>query len=253
MSPRFRLLLFLGAGLVLAILFVNALADLPPYGHYPGPYGDVVNEITVNERRVTNVPTAVMFDIRGFDTLGEEYILFTAVTGISLLLRPKKEYPSDDPEPTAAARPKKPRSELIIWFGRGFVPWTVFYALYVVLHGNLTPGGGFHGGVIAASAFLLLYLSMGYRNFERSAKKWIFEPLESLGASAYALIGVASLLVTGVFLHNILPLGKKGDLTSGGTIPLINFAVGVEVAAGFVLFVSEFLKETRRPTGAESA
>jgi multicomponent Na+:H+ antiporter subunit B len=246
MSHRIRLILFLGSAFVLAALLAFSLYRLPPFGHYPGPYGDMVNEITVNERRVTNVPTAVMFDIRGLDTLGEEYILFTAITGLTLLLRPKKEMPTEMPEPAPDDRPYRPRSDVVTWFGRGMVSWIVFYGIYVVMHGNLTPGGGFHGGVIVSSAFLLLYLASGYKSFERAANKSTFEALESLGAGAYALIGVATLFVTGVFLHDVLPLGKKGDLTSGGTIPLINFAVGIEVAAGFVLFVSEFLKETRQ-------
>lgn len=87
MSPRVRLIAFLAAAVVLATLLIAGMRGLPEFGHYRGPYGDVINAVAVDERHVTNMATAVNFDYRAFDTLGEEYILFAAVTGLALLLR----------------------------------------------------------------------------------------------------------------------------------------------------------------------
>ena len=75
---------------------------------------------------------------------------------------------------------------------------------------------------------------------------------EAVGAGAYALIGVATMLAGGAFLQNLLPLGQTGKLFSAGTVPVINFAVGLEVAGGFILMFTEFLKETRKRSYKEN-
>src|SRR5919204_6516496 len=90
MSARARHWLFLASAPVLAVLLLIALAKLPGFGRYPGPYGDLINSVAVDERHVTNAISAVNFDYRGLDTLGEEYILFTAVVGVMLLLREQR-------------------------------------------------------------------------------------------------------------------------------------------------------------------
>ena len=89
MIPRVRLTVFLLAGLVLGGLFVWGFGGLPSFGHYRGVYGSVLNRVSVPERHVTDVVTAVNFDYRGFDTLGEEFIFFAAVLGVVLILRPQ--------------------------------------------------------------------------------------------------------------------------------------------------------------------
>src|SRR5207248_9901514 len=66
-----------GAGM--AALFLWGMAGLPPFGSYPGPYGDLLDSFAVGERKATDVLSAVNFDYRGFDTLGEEFILFVSV------------------------------------------------------------------------------------------------------------------------------------------------------------------------------
>lgn len=42
--------------------------DYGPVGHYAGPYGDVLNSLSVYQRHATDVVSAINFDYRGFDT-----------------------------------------------------------------------------------------------------------------------------------------------------------------------------------------
>src|SRR5215212_3261045 len=70
----------------LAALLVWGVVGLEPFGHYPGPYGTLLNAAEPDERHAANVVAAVVFDYRGFDTLGEELILFCAVMGLAFLL-----------------------------------------------------------------------------------------------------------------------------------------------------------------------
>ena len=68
-------------------LYAYSALNLPAWGDYRGPYGDVIAHLAVYERHATDVVNAINYDYRAFDTLGEEFILFTAVLGVTMLLR----------------------------------------------------------------------------------------------------------------------------------------------------------------------
>ena len=91
MTRRTRILIFAAAGLGLGALLGWSHAGIPHFGDYRGPYGYILNRIVVPERHTTNVVGATVFDVRGFDTMGEEFILFAAVMGVVLLLRRTSE------------------------------------------------------------------------------------------------------------------------------------------------------------------
>ncbi len=125
---------------------------------------------------------------------------------------------------------------------------TNLFGLYIVAHAHLTPGGGFQGGVILGTACLLVYLAVGYRAYGSVSPKWLMHVADAAGAGGYALIGLATMAATGIFLYNALPLGETHSLFSAGTVPIINCCVGLEVAGAFILMFAEFLKETRKPS-----
>lgn len=77
----------------------------------------------------------------------------------------------------------------------------------------------------------------------RPAAPRLIEIVEAAGAAGYIIVGGACAALGGLFLENLLPLGKTGTLTSGGTVPFINLAVGLEVSAGFVLILLVYLEE----------
>lgn len=274
MSRNMRMAFFLLSVLGFGALYIWGLRGLPPVGHYKGPYGDVLNSVATYERHVTDVVTAVNFDYRAFDTLGEEFILFISVMGVSLLLRKehqgggrgsrtdeqehKKEPSSESSEQQDEARGRQaPRpSEAMRVLTLGLVGPLVLFGIYVVTHGHLTPGGGFQGGVILATAPLLVYLAGDFGTFKRITSHRLVEVSDAVGAGGYALIGFGAMAYGGQFLQNVLPLGQTGNINSSGTIALIDLAVGLEVSAAFVLLLYSFLEETlaRRleKQGAES-
>jgi multicomponent Na+:H+ antiporter subunit B len=189
MTRRVRKIFFLVCGLALFSLFLAAVAHMQAFGHYRGPYGYVMNRETVYQRHVTDVVTAVNFDWRGIDTLGEESILFLSVIGAAVLLRKQRredqkasEERSDEdkserrrvPMPTAATRVAT----------LGLVGPLVAFGLYIVTHGQLTPGGGFQGGVILATAPLLVYLAGDLKTFKRIANHELVDIGEALGLEA---------------------------------------------------------------------
>jgi multicomponent Na+:H+ antiporter subunit B len=118
---------------------------------------------------------------------------------------------------------------------RGIAGLILLYAMYIVLHGHLTPGGGFAGGVIAAAAFLLDVLARGSRETAAEAKTGRASLAESLGVFAFWSVAVVGLIGGTFFFYNFLTKGKAFHLFSSGFIPLSNIAIGVEVAGGLFL------------------
>jgi multicomponent Na+:H+ antiporter subunit B len=113
----------------------------------------------------------------------------------------------------------------------------------VVAHGLITPGGGFQGGVIAAAAFALVFLTCEYRAYARIAPSKVAEPVESIGAGGYVTLGLVALALGDAFLENFLPLGVTGRLRSGGSAALVNWASALAVTGGFLLIFAEYLEE----------
>jgi multicomponent Na+:H+ antiporter subunit B len=249
-TPALRRWVFLAAAAVAGGLLVWGLTGLPSFGVYPGPYGDVLNQVAVGERKATNVVAAVTFDYRGVDTMGEEYILFAAVVGVAVLLRAQRDEVEEPPDEDAADRRAPGTSNAVRVLGLALLGPVVLFGLYVVAHGHLTPGGGFQGGVVLATGALVVYLSGEYVTLRKVRPVALIDLAESSGAGGYVAVGLLGLAAGAAFLQNVLPLGQPGALPSAGTIPLINVAVGLEVAGGMVLLVSEFLEQTlvlRRP------
>lgn len=243
MRPSARLRLFLSAAVIFSALFVWGLLGLPAVGHYRGPYGDVINAATVPERHITDAVTAVNFDFRGFDTLGEEFIMFVSVLGVAVLLRQHPGEKKGRPRDQARNRRLPPPSDAVRTFTAGIVGPLVVLGIYIVTHGQLTPGGGFQGGVVLATAPLMIYLAGSSSKFKRVAPHNVVEFAEGVGAGGYALVGLAGLIAGAPFLTNVLPLGKTGDVFSGGTVLWIDLAVGLEVSAGFLVLIWSFLEQ----------
>jgi multicomponent Na+:H+ antiporter subunit B len=244
MSRRARVVFFTVAAAGLAVSLGFGLAGLPSFGSQLSSYARMLNELAPRQRHVTDVVSAITFDYRGIDTLFEEFILLSAVTGISVLLRPLSDEARQLPEDQASDRTIPPPSPAV-WLLAVFLgSLLVLIGLETVTHGVLTPGGGFQAGVILASALYVVYLGTDYVTVERFQPAPLLEASDGVGASGYVFIGLLGLLAGAGFLSNVVGLGVTGNLIAGGTIPLLNLVVGVEVAGGFAILASEFLDQT---------
>jgi multicomponent Na+:H+ antiporter subunit B len=224
---------------VLGAVLVVAVTGLEPFGHYPGPYGDVLAKVVPDERHTGQLVAATVFDYRGFDTLGEEMILFAAVCGCAALLRVLRS--EREEEEGAPARPVPSFAARAM--GAALVGPVMVLGAYVVAHGHLTPGGGFSGGVVVAGALLLAYAGGQGLRLRRVGSITMLEGTEALGAAGFLALALAGLIAAGTLLKNFLALGTSGMLLSAGTIPVGNVAVGLEVAGAVALVFSEFLEQ----------
>ncbi|WP_040723330.1 MnhB domain-containing protein, partial [Nocardia veterana] len=123
------------------------------------------------------------------------------------------------------------------------LPVTLVIGADVVVHGHLTPGGGFQGGVVLATGLHLLYVAGDYRALRRVRPLAWYEAGEAAGMGAVLVLGAAGLAVGSGFLSNFLPKGTSGKLFSAGTVPLFSCAVGLAVGSGIVVLLAQFLDE----------
>ncbi len=231
-------------GLVLVIGGLAwAITGLHPFGKNISEYGNYTAHHAVPQRQATNSVVVVAFDYRAFDTLGEEFILFISVIAVVALLRRLRGEHEEAPD-EQFLREQRRTSEGTRWLGAALVGAIVMVAAYVITHGQLSPGGGFPGGVILMGAIVFMFLGGEWLVLLRirNSSTWI-ELLDSSGAAGFALLGFGGLIGIGAFFANFLPNGSAGSLLSGGMIPLANVAVGLEVAGATLMVISELLDQ----------
>ena len=242
MSPRARLALGLAALVALGALVAAAVTQLERFGHPPEPYASQAVKASL-KHQVTATVNGVTFDVRGIDTLGEELILFSAAIGATILLRAQR---AEGAAQAAAERHDEARERApssLRALGAALIGPSLTLGVYILVHGHLTPGGGFQGGVVLAAALLLVYAAGQIFALERVRPVDLVEVGEALGAAAYVVIALAGLVVAGAAMWNFLPFGTAGNLLSGGTVPILSVAVGVEVAGAITLILTEFLDQ----------
>ncbi|NPA44035.1 MAG: cation:proton antiporter [Chlorobi bacterium] len=175
--------------------------------------------------KVSNVVTAIVVSFRGFDTLGEVTVLFLASTALgSILYRRRTHHSGLNPQREAVVS-----STLVRTGAKVLFPMIILLGAYVFVHGHLTPGGGFQGGAIIATGFLLILIS--YRKFfiNHNVLTWV----EALAGTTFVLIGIGGFIFANQnnFLENFLPEGTLNNLISGGVVGIIYIAVGFKVGA----------------------
>jgi multicomponent Na+:H+ antiporter subunit B len=244
-TPRQRLWFFAVGAAGLVACYLWAFSGLPGFGNYPGPYGQAILNVAVQQTHATGVVSAINFEYRGFDTVGEEFILFTAAAGMSVVLRKLRKEHETEPADEADSRTVPATSSAMRVAALLMVGPTAVIGWWLASHAQTNPSGGFQGGVVLASAFILVYLSGEFLTFRRLSPDTLLDAVEAVGAGGFAAIGLAAIVMNLPYLYNYLPLGQfPGAVSSSGTIALISFFVGIEVAAAFVLIVGELLDQT---------
>ncbi len=214
---------------VFVILFVGVVAYSfsaeIPFGHSLTKLAKYYVDNTARETGIPNFVTAIVVSYRGFDTLGEVTVLLLATLGVIGIL------PWEKHEKVKKAHP------VLLWGIKIVFPIILLVGAYIVIHGHLTPGGGFQAGAVVASAFLLYMVSLSaHLDLEG------FAFTEAIAGAGFALIGVAGIFADGAFLYNFIPKGNLFDLFSGGIIPIVYILIGLKVSSELTEVVSHMMK-----------
>ena len=218
-------LLFI-AGLAFLLFVITAGLD---FGAAPMLVGQGINQASPGQVGAANIVTSVVLGYRALDTLGELAILFAAATAGGLMLG----------RPRADARHDPEAGFILLAAADLLFPLLLVVGLFIIVHGHLTPGGGFQGGVILAAAFFLPLLARPGTHFNHP----VFAVVEGLARAAFIVIGLLGLARGGEFLMPLLGQGAMGSLLSAGTLPLLYIAVGLKVGtelAGLMAHIAEY-------------
>jgi len=223
------------SGIAIALLAIVALGiglalAKVPFGGPKTEVGRHYVDEGVEETGAANIVTSVVVSYRGFDTLGEGTVLCMAATGLGAVLSTGRKNAASEKEPAS----------LVLHTGcRLLFPPILIFGAYIFVHGHLSPGGGFQGGAIIASGFLLIYLGCRERRISRTASGLA----ESLGGLVFVAIGLLGLAFGSHFLSNFLPRGTVNTLFSGGIIPIIYVAVGFKVGSELAGIIDNLIEE----------
>lgn len=117
------------------------------------------------------------------------------------------------------------------------IPFAVVYGSYIMIHGHLSPGGGFPGGALLGAALVLYTLIYGVGRGARKMNRHVSERLEAGSVLSYVAVGTVGIVAGGEFLTNLdsgIAAGEFGAVVSAGFIPVIGVIIGVKVAATLV-------------------
>jgi multicomponent Na+:H+ antiporter subunit B len=243
-KTRYKPTLALGIVIITGALLIYGTFDMPHFGSPEAPAQNHVAPRYLNESMdeigVPNIVTAVLASYRGFDTLGEVVVVFTAGIGVMSLLLVRRET-----KDMAKKRvPSDMHQQIILRVvAKMMIPLILMFALYVQFHGDYSPGGGFQAGVIFAAGVILYTMLFGLTNARRIFKREILALLTATGVLLYAGVGVVCMLMGGNFLdYDVL----KHDPVDGQHlgILLVELGVGITVASVMIALFFKFTWRT---------
>ena len=186
---------------------------------------------------VPNVVTAVLASYRGYDTLGETVVVFTAGLAVMLLLGMSSPSPIPDFGSTDDQRVQRHAVKLLM-------PFILLYALYVQFHGDFGAGGGFQAGVIFAAGLVLYDLVLGHLHTRQVIRAPILVRMAALGVLIYGCVGLYSLLSDKAYLDYS---ALSPDAVHGQHLGILLVELGVGLTVFSVITLIYYAFSARRP------
>lgn len=219
--------------LVILLMFYFSMEDLESLFNDFGKRYFLENGLAETGSR--NLVTGILLDYRLFDSLFEAGILLIAVSGVIWISK------HDIKEKNAKFMIDKFKTpDLFVTFSRIVYPLMIAFGFYVVINGHLSPGGGFQGGAIIATAVLILY----YIDFDKETNISLLVTVEKSVYIAIIAVVSFSVLTRGEWFTNFTPLDASVTVRSIYLV-LLNLLIGVKVALGLWTIFAAFLKEGR--------
>ncbi len=243
-KSRYKPALALGIVMVTGALLVYGTLDMPYFGSADAPVHQHVAPRYLNESMgeigVPNVVTSVLASYRGFDTLGEVMVIFTAGIGVMSLLLVSRQ----TKDQSKKLVPADMQQQIILRVvAKMMIPLILMFALYVQFHGDYGPGGGFQAGVIFAAGIILYTMLFGLGRARRVFKRQVLELLTAFGLLLYAGVGVVCMIFGGNFLdYNVLRHDPIHGQHLG--ILLVELGVGITVASVMITLFFKFTWRT---------
>ena len=242
---------------LLFVLLVTAMVGLPEIGDKNNPDNNEVArryiENGLEETGAVNIVSGMILDYRAFDTFGESCVLFVATICVTIMLRIDGRGGDEDDEEHETgkkafgiresafakldSRNYEPQNDTILKKSAMLViPLILVFGIYVVLNGHLSPGGGFSGGAILGTGFILYLSAFGFEKTERFMNAKTVKIVTLVALLVYCLSKCYSFFTGANHLESGIPLGTPGAILSSGLILVLNICVGAVVACTMYSF-----------------
>jgi len=265
---------------ILGAVLIFCSFGFPPWGdpesaasRHVSPY---YIEKSMDDTSVPNIVTAVLADYRGYDTMFETIVIFTAgiacifllrsptrrrtdtrlyrhiPTGITLRIEKGGKFPADSVDFERIDSVWVPYDLIVKTTCRLIVPFIQLFALYVIAHGHHSPGGGFQGGVILGAAMLLIAVAFDLRSAKRRLSEKTAAFLGTLGVVIYAGTGIVCALLGANYLDYsaLAPLLGVDPITARSHgILIVEIGVGIAVMAVMVMLYYNISSAGRQDEG----
>ena len=211
--------------LLLAGALVYMAVQMPPMGEPSNPA--FVNTVPrylehgAEEAGTENIVTGIVLNYRGYDTMGEVTVIFSALTAVLAVL------------PVAGKRltgrdGSQPGSSLLIRTVTVFIlPFILIFSLYVILHGDVSPGGGFQGGAIVGAGLIIFGIVFKDAGSNLRFPNWLPLTLEGAAVLSFFVTGMLGVLTGTNFLTYVLPGIAPGLQPVVRTLMLLFLEIGI--------------------------
>lgn len=225
--------------LMFGFIFIYALLAVAPLDTFSSEasIGKTVIRQGYEDTASKNLVTSILLDYRLFDSIFEAGILLISAAGVLYMTRSStmKKSTSREKEEFSPSD-----SDTILSVSRILYPFMLLFGFYIIVFGDLSPGGGFQGGVILATARLIsVYIpEKASENTDRlnRLEKVLFLSLLSLG--------LVSLVTQGAPFTNFLPRYLGPEIRRFFLV-LLNLLIGLKVSSGLTIIFTRFVKEGR--------
>lgn len=224
----------------LAVLLLYVVTLLPPMGDPGSPTNlNIVPrylEYGEQEAGTRNIVTGVLLNYRGYDTMGEVTIIFSAsVAVLAVLSKEKKKSVNAFVDQSDVKLSFIIRTAVIF-----LVPFMILFFIYTILYGSTLPGGGFQGGAIIGASIIIFTTVFGLWEATNRIPARFRTPLEGTAIIAFFLVGTAGVIGGANFLTYILPQLSAQVQPAVRTLMLLLVQVGIGIDVGmiftFILF-----------------
>ena len=227
----------------LALALVFTVSYLPPVGDPGTPANSSIVsqryiEQGLTETGAVNIVSGIILTYRAFDTFGETNVLFIATCCVMCMLLIDEKILKAHKDTDSKYETK--RDDILMMTAKVLCPIIFIFGIYVILNGQLSPGGGFSGGAIMGAGMILFVSAFGFNKTQRFFDETVYKIAKITALCMYGLIGSYFYLTGANGINNHIPLGIPGHILSGGIILPIDIAVGIEVACTMYAFYALF-------------
>jgi multicomponent Na+:H+ antiporter subunit B len=224
----------------LAVLLLFLVGKMPPLGEPDNParQGMAARYLEDSEQdtQALDVVTAVHINYRGYDTLGKLAIIYAALAGVLAVLGRERRGRLMAKLDGSAVRP----SVIVSMMVRFVIPFIVLFSAYLIIHADLTPGGGFQGGAVIGASMIIFTTIFGLREASGRIFQGLRVPLEGAAILIFFILGVLGLAGGGNFLTYAWPgvasSVQPGLVTWLSAIAEIGIGLGIGLALISILF-----------------